>query len=320
MNKFNLFMIFVILGIGFEFVSVPIITNSHPISMGYDIIKNEENAILLEIPNSISFLYMYYQTYHKKPIVNGYGKISNEQIKFIQSTPIIRDLLSSNFPKNIEQKNLSFANSYGTKILSENKITHIIIHKKYFNQHEINLSKTYLEKNLKLIKEFSDSELDIYILPDSNIKDNIYKNKSIFLYQIGNTIDFTANGWGDHYLSEGWSSSEGDWGTWTDGDVASLSIFLETLPNCISMNFLITPYITEKILNQNILIEINKKLIQNPIILENSSWEEYKVLVPSGYLRKGLNDISFILPNASEISSRKLGIAFKKWNLSECFI
>jgi hypothetical protein len=150
----------------FEFLAIPYPMGSTKVPLFYQNIKNDtEDYALLEFPAIDYAKPLYYQTSHGKKLVGGYvSRTSEDNLKFIRSTPLICQL----FNRSLELSESSNQNltERGISALYHYKIKYIILHNDALTPDEYN----YYNASLKRI-----------------LKENpvIYNNDNLVVYKIG---------------------------------------------------------------------------------------------------------------------------------------
>ena len=116
----------------FEFLAVPFPMTDLSIPYFYNTIKEDPGDVaVLEIPGFVHPEYMYYQTFHEKKLVTGYAHIPDQNLKFIQNNPAIKNLLMFNQDpaKPIsEQRDIIDQDTQIISILNYYSIKYVVIH------------------------------------------------------------------------------------------------------------------------------------------------------------------------------------------------
>lgn len=188
-NLFTLFLVFLII---FEYISIPIFITSVKVPEFYkEISKEKGDYAILELPvgecpgvscpdsrySDFAYtFYEYYQTLHEKKILGGYlaRNIPQEVINFTETTPFIVNLKHPNLPlPNEIRQNISIA----YQILKEYEIKYVILHKKFLFEHYsgaidgIKVNNSYIEKVKQLLNNVFENEI-------------LYEDEQITVYEV----------------------------------------------------------------------------------------------------------------------------------------
>ncbi len=143
--KYALFILLIAI-ISFEYLAIPFPMFKTQIPAVYEKIKNEnDRGVILEIPliwqdgfrmvggNESQAIYMYYQTYHQRPIFGGYvARFPDSKIEYFKNTPIIKTIIKleemGSQPTIIDfQKERKLARNF----IASYKVKHVVIHRDY---------------------------------------------------------------------------------------------------------------------------------------------------------------------------------------------
>lgn len=133
----------------FEFLAIPYPMGSTKVPLFYQNIgKDPEDFALLEFPVIWYAEPLYYQTNHEKKLVGGYvSRMSEDDLKFIRSTPLISQLFNRS-PALLESSNQNLTER-GIPALNYYKIKYIILHGDALNPDEYNYYNASLKRILK---------------------------------------------------------------------------------------------------------------------------------------------------------------------------
>jgi hypothetical protein len=162
--------------------------------------------------------------------------------------------------------------------------------------------------NRKQYSQKKEFELFDELKVDDQIIYTTFKRK-IVLYEyyspaIGKKIDFSSSNT-RCFLKSGWSSSNEDWGIWSLGNEAKLSLFMpKNNPKYLLMD--VRSFVNAKQPTQNVEITVDGQSAQK-FSLSRFEDNQIKVRIPSSAFGKEWLDITFKLPNA--VSPKALGMA-----------
>ena len=133
----------------FEFLAIPYPMGSTKVPIFYQNIgKDPENYALLEFPAIGDAETLYYQTNHGKKLVGGYvSRLSEDDLKFIRSTPLISQLFNRS-PALLESSNQNLTEKW-ISALSLQKIKFIILHSDSLKPDEYNYYNLSLKRILQ---------------------------------------------------------------------------------------------------------------------------------------------------------------------------
>jgi hypothetical protein len=133
----------------FEFLSIPYPMGSTKVPLFYQNIGNDpEDYALLEFPAIWYAQPLYYQTNHGKKLVGGYvSRLSEDNLKFIRSTPLISQLFNRS-PALLESSNLNLTER-GISALNYYNIRYVILHTDALSPDEYNYYNASLKRILK---------------------------------------------------------------------------------------------------------------------------------------------------------------------------
>lgn len=133
----------------FEFLAIPYPMGSTKIPLFYQNIgKDPEDFALLEFPAIWYSEPLYYQTNHGKKLVGGYvSRLSEDNLKFIRSTPLISQLFDRS-PALLESSNQNLT-EMGISALNYYKIKYIILHGSVLSPDDYNYYNASLKRILK---------------------------------------------------------------------------------------------------------------------------------------------------------------------------
>lgn len=175
--KYALFILFLAI-ISFEYLAIPFPMFKTQIPAVYEKIKNEKDkGVILEIPliwqdgfrmvggSESQAIYMYYQTYHHRPIFGGYvARIPDSKIEYFKTAPIIKTIIKLeemgpqpaiiDFLKEREVAR-NFIASYNVK--------HVVIHRAYIHSY----LHQYISEILPLEMIYKDKNQIGYKIADS---------------------------------------------------------------------------------------------------------------------------------------------------------
>lgn len=173
-NKKNI--IFMILSglIIFEFLAIPYpVTNTNIPKFYYELANDSENYAILEIPDYADHvtlsMFMYYQTVHKKRLINGYtSRTPRSSIEFKLITPLIRDLHLTMIDSKIPELRNDITNinitDIGPSILNYYNVQYIIVHKNYLKKEQVEYVDNILTNELRYeSKIYNESEDDLIV-------------------------------------------------------------------------------------------------------------------------------------------------------------
>ena len=111
--------------------------------------KDPEDYALLEFPAIWYAEPLYYQTNHGKKLVGGYvSRLSEDNLKFIRSTPLISQLFNRS-PTLLDDSSNQNLTESGISALNYYKIKYIILHVDALNPDEYNYYNASLKRILK---------------------------------------------------------------------------------------------------------------------------------------------------------------------------
>lgn len=267
-HKINIIFIFISCLILFEFLSVPYLMSSAEIPTFYKEISNDqEDYAILEVPILGYTEPMFYQTLHGKRIIGGFvSRVPYEKIEFLESTPLIRDLLYLYPSEDIIKHNLS---EVGPAITSYYNISYIIVHKDRLTTEQLNFT---------------------YDLINNFLIDNIifYENDFIVVYKLKNEhlVPFLSLNRGWHYL-ENWMSTPTRW----ISDDASLLIYSKE-NDTIEMSF--------QAISFNRLRTLEIYVNDDPWIWAEVPTDGFVVVKFPMNLNRGINIVNLKVPEGCE--------------------
>jgi hypothetical protein len=141
------------------------------------------------------------------------------------------------------------------------------------------------------------------------------------LYQIGSVIQFGKGGNAQVFQEMGWSPSEEDGLTWTNGKMASLAFSITEPKTDLKLSADFTPFISGEINKQSVNVFVNGTEVGSWIANQPG---EYQMIIPKKLLTDSKIDLRFEFPDAvspAEMKigndSRILGVAMKNIVLTE---
>ncbi len=162
----------------FEYLAIPFPMSSSKIPEFYHQLKNETGDFtILELPNLVDGITMYYQTFHEKRLVNGYvSRLPPESRSFKETVPIINLLYN---PRKDMIINKEFIDSERS-ILKYYKIKYIILHQNFSNKRQID-NINYLLQNISIEKKvYEEDRMIVYTIYNNDNMNNISKPFILF--------------------------------------------------------------------------------------------------------------------------------------------
>jgi len=142
-------------------------------------------------------------------------------------------------------------------------------------------------------------------------------------YIIGSTIDFSNNGDAFIFKGQGWSKTE-DWGTWTDGNEATLRIRFPQIPrNDLWLNASLKAFVCLANPKMRVSVRVNGTAVEEWEITR-MQFETLRALIPCSCVEGNECEIAFMItapmsPKQAGVSgdTRLLGLGFRSIDIQE---